>query len=137
MQVKSGKRFYKLFVIVKHWKNLGGADEPRLNFSVLSAYHSPQHPASTAEHEHGKKVPGYFIHAMIGNQGHHNKDEEIQAAHQKPPQEFLAPFPFPSQKTGKKGNDYVDTNDADGHNLFRQAEAVEKKGQQKEQSGGE
>lgn len=74
---------------------------------------------------------------MVGNKGYHDQDEEVQAAHQKPPQEFLAPFPFSGQETGQEGDDYVDADDADGHNLFRQAEAVEEQGQQKEQSGGE
>lgn len=47
---------------------LSMADRPRLNQPAFSAKHPSQHPAPAAEHEHGKKVPGHLIHAMVGNQ---------------------------------------------------------------------
>lgn len=104
---------------------------------LLSAQHPSEHSASTAEYQHGKKIPGNFVHSMIHYQGNNSQNQEIESSQQKPPKKFLAALPFPGEKSGQEGDDDVDTYNTSGNHLFRQVKAIEQKGHKQQKSGGQ
>lgn len=48
---------------------------------ILSAKHPAQHSAAAAQDKDGKEVSRYLVHALVDNQGNHDKNGEIQSAH--------------------------------------------------------